>query len=140
MSRDDMFQDDIVLIAVINRQRDLIAARDSGWYRLPVARAPRWIVVDYVAFYLSRAFGEQNGAVRYYARCTGHELWRRRDLLPDESDHPHADQLYYRLALAPLCAKQPPILNPTRRPLAFLYTTWEHFNAAVCLADLYKEL
>lgn len=132
-----MSPEDIVLIGVINRRRDLEIARAQGWYRLPVARAPRWIAVDYVAFYLSRAFGELNSAVRYYARCTGHELWRRRDLLPDEADHPRAGELYYRLALAPLCLKQPPILNPTRRPLAFLYTTWERFNTATCLADLY---
>lgn len=132
-----MSAEDVVLIGVINRHRDLEIARDQGWYRLPVARAPRWIAVDYVAFYLSRAFGAQNGAVRYYARCTGHELWRRRDLLPDEADHPRADDLYYRLALTPLCPKQPPILNPTRRALAFLYTTWGRFDAATCLADLY---
>ncbi|MFQ3536677.1 MAG: hypothetical protein SNJ58_12455 [Aggregatilineales bacterium] len=134
-----MLPEDIVLIGVINRRRDLAIAQEQGWYRLPVTRAPRWIAVEYVAFYLSRAFGEQNGAVRYYARCKGHELWRRCDLLPDEADHPRADQLYYRLALAPLCLKQPPILNPTRRPLAFLYTTWERFLAATCLADLYGE-
>lgn len=132
-----MSAEDVVLIGVINRRRDLEIARDQGWYRLPVARAPRWIAVDYVAFYLSRAFGAQNGAVRYYARCTGHELWRRRDLLPDEADHPRADDLYYRLALTPLRPKQPPILNPTRRALAFLYTTWGRFDAATCLADLY---
>lgn len=132
-----MDAEDVVLIGVINRQRDLRAARELGWYRLPVLRAPRWITVDYVAFYLSRAFGAQNGAIHYYARCTGHELCRRRDLLPDEPNHPRADALYFRLSLAPLCAKVPPITNPTHRPLAFIYTTWARFCAAESLPDLY---
>lgn len=129
--------EDRVLIAVINRQTDLAAALGSRWYRIPVARAPRWIEVAVIGFYLARAFGPQNGGIHYYARVLGHELARRRDLLPTEPDHPRADALYYRLALGEVLPKQPPILNPTGRAVAFLYSTWGRFSTAETLAGLY---
>jgi hypothetical protein len=129
--------EDRVLIAVINRVRDLAAAQAERWYRIPVARAPRWIEVAAIGFYLSRGFGAQNGGVHYYARVLGHELARRRDLIPTEPDHPRAADLYYRIALGEVLPKQPPILNPTGRAVAFLYSTWGRFSTAETLAGLY---
>jgi len=43
------------------------------------------------------------------------------------------------LQLGELRRKDPPILNPTRRPVAFIYTTWDRFSQARVLADLYSE-
>lgn len=133
-----MHDDDRVLVGVINRLRDFEAARDEGWYRVPVGRAPRAFDSEVVAFYLSRAFGPQNGGIHFYARRHGHELVRRRDVLPDEADHPRAEQWYYLLQLGPLVPRTPPILNPARRPIAFILTTWDRFCAARTIADLYS--
>ncbi len=133
-----MYPEDRVLVGVINRKRDFAAAQEQGWYRIPRARAPRSIDAEYIAFYFSRAFGAQNGGIHYYARRLGHELVRRRDLLPDEADHERASNLYYKLQLAPLKLKTPPILNPTRRPISFIFTTWDRFVAAKTIADLYS--
>ena len=77
-----MYPEDRVLVAVINRARDLDCARHEHWYRVPYLQAPTGIYAEYVAFFLSRAFKEQNGGIHYYARRTGVELVRRRDLLP----------------------------------------------------------
>lgn len=133
-----MYPEDRVMVAVLNRQRDFRAARDEHWYRIPQARAPRNVEVEYLAFYLSHTFKELNGSIAYFARRTGHELVRRRDLLPDEANHERAYELYYKMQLGELQPKQPPILNPTRRPIAFLFTTWDRFVAARSIADLYS--
>ncbi len=133
-----MYPEDRVLVGVINRKADLDHVRHDHWYRIPVEQTARGIHVEYLAFYLSRAFGAENGGVRYYARRTGHELVRRRDLLPEEADHPRAEALYYKIQLGELRPKAPPILNPTRRPVVFVYTTWDRFVAARQIGDLYS--
>ena len=66
-----MFPEDRVLVGVINRKRDLAIAQAEGWYRIPQRRMPRGVNAEYVAFFLSRAFKEQNGGVYYYAEFKG---------------------------------------------------------------------
>jgi hypothetical protein len=134
-----MYPEDRVLVGVINRQRDLLYARAQRWYRIPVERMPRGgLYVEYVAFFLSGAvFRERSGGVHFYARRTGLELAYRRDLLPDEMSHPRADAVYYKLQLGDLCEKLPPVLNSDRRPVTFILTTWERFEGARHLAELY---
>lgn len=134
-----MYPEDRVLVAVINRERDLAIAQREHWYRIPIQQAPDGVYAEYVAFFLSGAFKEQNGGVHYYARRTGVELARRRDLLPDEASHPRAGCLYHKLQFGELRRKEPPILNPTRRSVAFIFTTWDRFCAARTLADLYSD-
>jgi hypothetical protein len=133
-----MYPEDRVLIGVINRRVDFELARDQGWYRIPVESAPKYIDSEYIAFYFSRNFEAKNGGIHYYAKQTGHELVRRRDLLPNEQGHPRADKLYYRISLGKLQEKTPPILNPTARPIVFVFTTWDRFVTASTIADLYS--
>src|SRR5450432_2054660 len=100
-----MYPEDRVLVGVINRKTDFATARDAHWYRIPRDRAPRWIDAEYLAFYFSRAFKTQNGGIHYFARNKGHELVRRRDLIPEEADHPRADQVYYKMQIGELQIK-----------------------------------
>ena len=132
-----MYPEDRVLVGVINRKRDFEMARYQHWYRVPEGRVPRGIHAEYVAFFLSRAFGELNGGIHYYARRTGIELARRRDLLPGEPNHPRANAVYHKLQFGELRPKDPPILNETRRAVSFILTTWDRFSSAHTLADLY---
>ncbi len=134
-----MLPEDSVLVGVINRRRDLVYARERHWYRIPQERMPRGITADYMAFFLSRNFGERNGAVHFYADIRGLELQYRRDLLPDEPNHPRADARYYRLALSDLYPKRPPVVNDTKRTISFIYTTWDRFVNATTIADLYSD-
>lgn len=134
-----MYPEDRVLVGVINRKRDLIAARDEHWYRIPQERMERQVNAEYLAFFLSRAFGPQNGAVHYYAERKGLELAARRDLLPDEAGHARANAVYYKVALGDLIRKDPPVTNPTRRSVSFIYTTWDRFVQARTLRDLYSD-
>jgi hypothetical protein len=134
-----MYPEDRVLVGVINRKRDLEKAQREHWYRVPQGQALKGIHAEYVAFFLSQAFRGLNGGIHFYARRTGIELVRRRDLLPEETNHPRADDLYYKLQFGELHRKDPPILNPTGRPIAFIYTTWDRFGEARVIADLYSE-
>src|SRR4051812_24780388 len=100
-----MYPEDRVLIGVINRKRDLNTARDEHWYRIPRERMPRGVHVEYIAFFLSGAFGERSGSICYYAERKGLELLYRRDLLPNEPNHKRADSVYYKVGLGDLMDK-----------------------------------
>jgi hypothetical protein len=134
-----MYPEDRVLVGVINRRRDLATARDQHWYRIPQTRLPRGIHAEYIAFFLSSVFKEQNGGIHYFAQRKGLELLYRKDLLPDEPDHPRANDAYYKVGLEALRPKMPPVLNPTRRSISFVYTTWDRFVKATTIADLYSK-
>jgi hypothetical protein len=134
-----MFREDRVLVGVVNRKRDLETVLNERWYRIPVSRMPRGINAEYIAFFLSGAFKERNGAVHYFAECRGVELVRRRDLIADETRHPRADEKYYKVQLGPIEVKDPPVQNTTRRSLAFVYTTWDRFVHAQTILDLYSD-
>jgi hypothetical protein len=134
-----MHADDRVLVAVMNRPKDLEVARDQGWYRVPEKHASRGVFFEYVAFYFTAAFGEQGWAVHYYARRLGHELVTRRELLPDEPDHPRAGAQYFKLQLGPLQKREPPIVSQRWRRVTFIYTTWDRFETAQEINDLYAE-
>lgn len=134
-----MHAEDRVLVAVMNRLQDFEVARDQGWYRVPESKAPRGVFFEYVAFYFTAAFGEQGYAVHYYARRLGHELLTRRDLLPDEAGHPRAGEPYYKLQLGPLQRREPPIVSRRWRRVTFIHTTWDRFQAAEEINDLFVE-
>ena len=98
-----MHPEDRVLVGVVNNLQDFERARDKGWYRVPVKHAPPSTTEShYLAFYFTKAFGEERWAIHWYAPIRGHELKRRSDLLPDEPDHPRAARAYYVLQLGPL--------------------------------------
>jgi hypothetical protein len=135
-----MNPEDRVLVGVINRKRDFEALRRERWYRIPHKRMPQGVHADYLAFFLSgRVFKEQSGGIHYFAAVAGLELAYRRDLLPAEADHPRAGEVYYRVALGDILAKEPPVLNPSRRAISFIYTTWDRFAHAAQISDLYSE-
>ncbi len=129
---------DRVLVAVMTSRRDFALARDEGWYRIPVRHAPPSTTEAAVlAFYFTKAFGDEKWAVRWYAPVRGHELVRRRDLFPDQPQHPRADEIYYRLSLGPLMALERPIPSLRWRRIAFIETSWDRFAAAQEINDLY---
>ncbi|GAB4420191.1 MAG: hypothetical protein Kow00106_16650 [Anaerolineae bacterium] len=134
-----MYPEDRVLVGVINRKRDFEKLQVEHWYRVPQGQAGQGIYAEYIAFFFSRAFGELNGGIHYYARRTGIELVRRCDLLPDEPTHPRAHALYYKLQIGELRPKDPPVLNAGRRVVSFVHTTWDRFVAARDVADLYSD-
>lgn len=136
-----MYPEDRVIVGVINRKRDLTTLLEERWYRIPRERWSRdGVYAEYLAFYLSgSAARDRDNGIHYFAEVRGVELAHRRDLLPKEANHKRADEVYYKLALSPPQRKTPPILNPTRRPISFVFTTWDRFVNAQTVRDLYSK-
>lgn len=128
--------DDLILIAILKRPRDLDIARVLGWYRIPLATVPKTIRVDWLAFYQTAAFGEQRWSVRYGARVKGHELVTRKEILHDEPDHPRANEPYFKIQLGRMISLPRVIHSKSWRRFSFLYTTGARLNSAHDLRDL----
>jgi len=134
-----MYPEDRVLVAFVPRPADFELARKEGWYRVPQSHAPKGLYAEYFAFYFGRRFGEEKWAIHYYARNLGHELLTRRDLLPNEPDHPRADANYYKVQLGPILRREHPILSLRWRRVTFIHTTWDRFEDAREINDLFVE-
>src|SRR5512135_2321128 len=136
--RADVDADDVVLVALLNQPCDLDRVRSEQWYRIPAKHAPvHFTQAGYLAFYLTKAFGDARWSICEYAPVRGHELVRRRDLFPDQADHPRADDAYYILQLGPLIALPRPIVSRSGRRILFLWTTGDKFLRAVEINDLF---
>ncbi|HLF28829.1 MAG TPA: hypothetical protein VJG32_21085 [Anaerolineae bacterium] len=131
-----MQPDSSVLIAVMNSPRDFQLAREASWYRIPQQSAPKFFPPEFVAFYFTKPFGADAYAVRWYAEVRGHELATRRDLLPAEPGHPHAERVYYKLQLGPLLELPHQIPSRRWRRLTFILTTGERLFSAWEINDL----
>jgi len=127
---------DLILVCVVTEPRDLEIARLLGWYRIPLRTAPKVIAVDYLAFYQPASFGESGGRIEFVAHVRGHELTTRRELQKDETDHPSANEEYYKVILGGLERLPAPILAEKWKRLTFLYTTGEYLQQAKTLDKL----
>ena len=134
-----MYPEDRVLVAYVPRPSDFDLIRRDGWYRIPQRSAPKGLHAEYIAFYFGAAFGDEKYAIHYYARNAGHELARRRDLLPGEAGHPRANDIYYKVQLGPLQRLAQPIVSLRWRRLTFVHTTWDRFQDATEINDLFIE-
>jgi hypothetical protein len=134
-----MYPEDRVLVAYVPRPSDFDIIRRESWYRIPQRFAPKGLHAEVIAFYFGSKFGEEKWAIHYYARATGHELARRRDLLPDEPDHPRAGDIYYKVQLGPLQKLAQPIVSLRWRRVTFIHTTWDRFQDATEINDLFIE-
>ena len=132
-----MDADDIVLVALMNNPRDLEIVRAEHWYRIPAKHAPPHVTLArYVAFYLTKPFGDGKWSIHEYAPVRGHELVRRRDLFPDQAAHPRAEEAYYKLELGSLIELKRPITSRSGRRILFIWTTGDKFSRAVEINDL----
>jgi hypothetical protein len=129
---------DRVLVGVMTDPRDFELARDEGWYRIPVRHAPPCTVdAAVLAFYFTAAFGDAKWGIHWYAEVRGHELVLRRDLFPEQHDHPRADARYYKMQIGPMIKREPAIPSLRWRRITFIATTWDRFSAAEEVNDLY---
>lgn len=133
---DAIHADDLVLVAVVGRPRDLDIARVLGWYRIPVRTAPRTLRVDWLAFYQTAAFGDERWSVRHAAPVRGYELLPRGALLLDEPGHRRAQEPYFKVELGAVLDLPRPIPSARWKRFVFLYTTGERLLQADDLTDL----
>lgn len=126
-----------VLVTVLNNRRDFEIARDQGWYRIPLKRAPRRVAADYLAFYQTQAFGGEGHAISYYAPVRRFHVASRAELLPSEPDHPRAAEPYYKIEIGPLQHLAQPIPSRRLRRITFIPTTLGRLLAAEEINDLW---
>jgi hypothetical protein len=131
-----MYPEDRVLIAWMPEPADFELVRQKRWYRIPLEYAPKGMHAEYIAFYFGNEFGAEKWAIHYYCQRLGHELTTRAALFPDQTDHPRADHLYYKLQLGPLIKLERPIVSLRWRRMTFVHTTWDRFQEATEINDL----
>lgn len=128
-----------VLVALMNNRRDFAIARDQHWYRIPVKSAPRGIDSRYLAFYQTTAFGAEKWSIQYRAEVERLETVARIELLPDEPQHPRAQEKYFQFHLHELEQLSRPIISRRGRRIVFIPTTLSKFNLATEINDLFHE-
>ncbi len=128
-----------VLVVVVNNAADFTRAAVEGWYRIPQRRAPRRIGADYLAFYQTAAFQNQPEAqtISFIAPTRRYRLLTRAELLPDEADHPRAQDYYYRIEVGALQRLERPVPATTFRRITFIHTTLERLLAAADVKELF---
>lgn len=126
-----------VLVAVVTQARDLARAQTEGWYRLPLAHAPPRLGCEVLALYQTDAWGAEGRCVRWWGWVRQIRLRRRRDLLPDEADHPRANALYLCFELGPLRPLARPVPSRRLRRVTFIATTWGRLTQAEDVAHLW---
>lgn len=134
-----MYPEDRVLVAYVPKPKDFRRIQKDGWYRIPVQYAPKGLYAEYIAFYFGSKFDDQKWAIHYFARNLGHELTTRRALIPSQPHHPRADDLYYKVQLGPVIRRSEPILSLRWRRVTFIHTTWDRFQDAAEINDLFVE-
>ncbi len=127
-----------VLVAVVPSLADWERVCREGWYRIPLRRAPARIGAAYLAFYHPKCFGELRWAIHYYAPVRRYGILSRRALLPEEPNHPRADELYYRLELGPLQRLPRPIPSLQLRRVTFIHTDLDTLLRADEIGDLWR--
>jgi len=127
---------DLILVCLVPAPRDLEIARLLGWYRIPLRTAPKVVAVDHLAFYQPASFGDAGGRIDFTAAVRGHELTTRAELLKDETQHPRANEEYYRIQVGGLERLPQPITADKWKRVTFLYTTGEYLLRARTMHDL----
>ena len=128
-----------VLIVLLKDPRDLAFLRDFGWYRIPVASTPRRWPPQWLAFYLPKKFKEQAYSIPYYGRVAAIEDVPRHELFPDELPSARSEKRYYRLDIEELKILPQPIISLRPRRLLFVPTTWQKFERAAQINDLFDD-
>jgi hypothetical protein len=132
----EILPDDLVLVAIVRHPRDLEIARLLGWYRIPLAFAPKTLHVDWLAFYQTAAFAAERWSVRWAAPVRGYELTTRAALLRTDPSHPRANEPYFKVQLGSLVRLPHPIRSRRWHRFTFLYTTGARLLQSHELRDL----
>lgn len=122
---------------MVRTRRDLEIILKLHWYRIPTRglSAPRG---RYLAPYLTRGCGSSGGGITFYAAIIGIDRLRRRQLLPEEGNHPRAGEWYWRLRLGPIHYLPHRIENLCRRRLTFAYTHRALLDQAREIGELFS--
>ncbi|UCG42145.1 MAG: DUF559 domain-containing protein [candidate division WOR-3 bacterium] len=127
------------LVGIINRVKDWRILHSQLWYRIPKRSAPEGLEdVRYLAWYQTKAFGDEKWSVNWYARVVGITERKRIELLPDEPRHKRADETYFRIEVSDLLRLRNPIPSRNLRRIVFIPTSLERLLVAQEINDLFR--
>lgn len=130
-------KDEVVLVGVLKDKRDLEILLKEKWYRIPVRYAPVR-QFTYLAFYQPAVFGRQGKQIQYYARVAKQQEFLRKALLPDELEHPRAQERYLRVRAGKIMKLPKPVQNKTPRRIFFGFTTFSRLRTSKSILQLYN--
>lgn len=132
-----------VLVALLKTPEAFRRARDDRWYHVPVGAVKRRLKDRWppriIGFYQGHPHGSEAFCIRHFAVVVDIHERLRRDLFPEQSYHPNAEALYYKVVLDKLQSLERPIRSRRLRRIVFIPTTWGKFVSAVEINDLYDE-
>jgi very-short-patch-repair endonuclease len=128
-----------VLIALLKEKSDFAILQEQGWYRIPTMSRPKRWPPKWLAFYQPKAFKEEAFRVHHYGEVADIQVVTRSELFPNEFESARSGQRYYKLNLKSLETLDRPILSLRPRRLVFIPTTWEKFNRAEQINDLFDD-
>jgi hypothetical protein len=131
------------LVAVVTNDLDLRRFAEDGWYRIPARAVGRTLAADTLPQLTTIAL-YQTGAITA-GLASAIELWGqiteitpqlRRQILPNEPDHPAADELYHVVRVAETKRLERPIVCRRPRRVTFIRTNRDRLLNAVEINDL----
>ena len=90
-----------------------------------------------LAFYQTKAFGDEAYAVRHFAHVREIRTVERSELFPEEPPNAKTGRRYYQLLLEDLQSLEAPIVSRRWRRIVFIPSTWARFWAATEINELY---
>lgn len=126
----------MVLIAVINRLKDLEILLGQKLYRIRANKVPKRRFT-HIAFYQTCAFGKNGKRVEYFGKTSKRYASTRRRLLPDEQDHPRAGRKYKVFIFKTVNKLPRPIKNTSSMRMLFGLVSLERFLKFKTLHNLF---
>jgi len=137
MIKKERRDEEIVLVGVLKNQRDRDILFREKWYRIPLSYAPKR-QFHYLAFYQPLTFGKEGKQIQYFARVLNYQVVKRKNLLPAELNHPHAEDDYFLVRIGGIKKLDPPIKNIKPRRVSFGFATLTHFLQSKTILQLYR--
>jgi very-short-patch-repair endonuclease len=134
-----------VWIAIMNNRAAMDIAQKQHWYRIPVDSAQKTLkrykcsLPEWLAFYQTKAFGDEVHLVKYYARVQGMQEVSRNELFPTELLGQKTHKRYYKFDLEPLQTLSRCIISKRLRRITFIPTTFEKLQQASEINDLWND-
>lgn len=128
-----------LLVAILPKKSALDTLKIENWYHIPVKTAPKRWPPKIMAFYQGKVFDKDDVyKIRYFGEVDKIDVAPRKELFPDDEQNAHkADILYYKIQLKKLEERNRPIVSVRPRRLVFIPTTWEKFQFAEQINDLF---
>lgn len=129
------------LIAIMNKKKDFLIAKDKCWYRIPVYTAPKIIKenkLKYISFFHTKAFEKLKYSIAYYGKVIKITKVRRWALFPNEINNRDSNKEYYKVEFEPLRKLAKPIISDIPRRWLFVPTTSFKLHNATTINDVFN--